>query len=236
MRHSLPLLPLAALAALALFATATASHAQGLGGMLNQAKAKVSQATRAGASPSRAATAATQAAPGMDGELPAAPRDMSDVDAQDRYMRLVTANTRPFDPNDRSDDKASRELRYQDNINPRVGWDRPALAYFAGHNLDAWSFVQDICNSFHRGLGSTAGPYLKPHLQKVQVLRLTTTQQLPTDAERQNGGFVKSWDPATGTLSFAVCTNPGYQLMGPHSYYGDESEAHLENWIIKNVK
>lgn len=228
----------AALALFALFATPAAS-AQSLGGMLNQAKAKVSQATRTGASPSRATAAATQAVQGTDGELPPRPNDLTDVDAQDGYTRTVMANTRPYDDNDNAttNDEHYRKVNHRYPGFPKITWDRPALAFFASHNLLLMDYINDMCYGCETLLrpGRPQRATLDPHFKKIKEIHYGTTPTVPAKSETLNDGFGKVWNPATGVLTLTVCTKPGFQ-PNFNNWSSSSNNAPIEDWIIKNVK
>lgn len=232
LRH---LLPNAALAAFALFTT-PASHAQGLGGMLNKAQAKVNQATSAGASPRRAAPAATPAGPGTDGELPPAPRDYTDVEAQDLYTRTVLANTRPYDDHDNSttNDEYYRKVNHRHPGFPKMTYDRPALEWYASHNI----LLMDIINNWSDGFDSMLASYrpqlvyLQPHFNKIKEIHFGVTPNLPATLV---DGWGLSWNPATGVFTVLVCSKPGYN-QSVRDTRSPSNNTEIEDWILKNVK
>lgn len=217
-----------ALAALALFAATafatTTGLAQGLGGMLNQAKAKVSQAV-------------PQTAPNTSGELP--PENNADltVDSQQRYAHAVLANTRPWvnGQDTGAPDYFYRQLRREFRAPTTFGWDAGAVRFLTAKNRSLWDTCEDIATQLARSAApsGTQRAALLGALRKVKEIRLSTTPATPTGDDREYG-YIKSFDPATGVLTAAIAVGPNANQSYPLGV--GVSGTNFTDWIIKHVK
>ena len=223
----------AALAALALFAT-TAAHAQGLGGVLNQAKAKVSQAASAGASPSRATAAAAQA---TDYQLPAnLPNDPS-IAEMEEYARAMLADPRPV-PKEHFGDSSDgnqwyRRLTRNEGYPLKFTWDHAAMVNFKDKHSGLFPYIENFCE----GLVAQLAPYTARHAQLGAALRKVKEIHMscvPKPEKKGEPGEESNWffsfSPATGVLT---ATMPGSETYGGPAAITDAS---LAKWIISHVR
>ncbi len=227
------LLPSTALAALALFATTAPSHAQGLGGMLNQAKAKVTQTTSA---PQRSAgPALAQATQGNTGPLPDAP-SMSQltVDNNIEFAQTVLANHRPWVKGQGTgdDDYYYRLLRDEYHAPLKFTWDRPYVEFITRQQTYLWFVMENVSEKIFDQYNPNipAGRYNRAKMLKIKEWHFTTTTKRPNGEDRYAGaqGYVMSWNPATGVLTCAISI-PGNVIS---AFRGED----ITNFVNDNIK